>query len=510
MLALIVISAGIAYFLSLPFASVLQGANYRLRTYFSRSRRYALFCAVYFAIAGTVSLLSSRLAPRGVAYAVEIFLYFTMGVYAFSIHKMMRMQLIVTNRLVRLLILSTILYAGMFLPFYFTDCRSIWSTSPSLAPFVTAFSAIFIAPFELMNNERYIKIAKSRLSKSGAIKVGITGSYGKTTVKHDLEQLLSIKYRTFATPANYNTPLGIAKCLEQVTGREEIMLLEMGARKRGDIRELCEMALPNIGVITGVAPQHLETFGSLENIIREKGELARSIPKECAVYYNLTDERVREMYDDRVGEKVGVGFERADYLIEGMTLSESGTRFVLAKSDVRIKIELSAVGIAATVDFALAAAIALDLGVDPEAIRARAKGLAQTPHRFEIVRRGDVLVIDDSYNINPIGASISLRSFAAFPAERRIVYTSGIVELGGATEEYNRTLGGEIAETADLAIVAEGRYGDAVCRGIEESGEACEILRVEGTTEASERFREYLRQGDALLIMSDLPRDYLL
>ena len=159
------------------------------------------------------------------------------------------------------------------------------------------------------------------------------------------------------------------------------------------------------------------------------------------------------------------------------------------------------------VNFALAAAVSIECGIPWESVAEIARESYAPAHRFEIVKRGDVTVIDDSYNINPIGAAAALDSLAAFAGERKVVYTSGIVELGEQEERYNRELGEHLAKVADLAIVCEGRYGDAIVRGI---GNKTKVIRVRDTREASVLFGRVLRKGDVLLIMSDLPRDYLL
>ena len=288
------------------------------------------------------------------------------------------------------------------------------------------------------------------------------------------------------------------------------MILEMGARRRGDIRDLCDLVSPTVGIITGIAPQHLETFGTLEDIREEKGELARAVPREGLVVYNLSDEGARTLYEERVGRKLGVGFERADCLIEGLEMTAEGASFCLRKGEKCFPISLPLLGKGAVADFALAAALALELGVSEEIIREKARSMTAAPHRFEVVRKDKILVIDDSYNINPVGASTALFSLSYFEAKRKIVYASGIVELGEETERYNLRLGEEIAEYATMAILGAGKYADFTEQGIKGKRPDFPVIRVADTEEATKCFGHTLREGDLLLIMSDLPRDYLL
>lgn len=506
---MIVISAGLAYFLSLPFVAVLQGGNYRVKT-LSRAKRWIIICLFYFFLCGGISLLLSFFCGKIPLKILTLFLCGATGCFVALIHHAMKIRLTFTNRVARLLICSTLLYAFLFVWLGFTSFYALSAATPALVPFTLALSAGIVNPLERKNNARYLKKTQLKLNATSAIKIGVTGSYGKTSVKVALETLLSKRFATLVTPSNYNTPLGVAKTMEGASGKEEILVIEMGARREGEIRELCELVSPTIGVITGIAPQHLETFGSLDAIRAEKGELAKSIPEEGTVYYNLTDPEVQALYDARSGKKVGVGFEAAEYLISDLEITARGSVFRLQKEAEECEVHIPAIGIAAIVNFSLAAAVAHDLGMSLSEIAAVGERFYPASHRFEIVRSGDVTVIDDSYNINPVGANAALQSLSHFAAERRIVYTSGMVELGKEEASLNRALGKSIARCASYAIVCAGRYGDLVAEGIREENPDLPILRVKDTAEASARFKTLLRKGDVLLIMSDLPRDYLL
>ncbi len=507
MIACIVISAGLAYYLALPFASLLQSAGYRIRA-LSRAKSSLISCAVYFALTLIAELLALFFAGKVLCVALTVLLYVGTAIFTYFTHRSMRMGYHFTRRLVRLLIAFVILYSGLVVGLYFLPLVALCAVTPTMAPFLLALTHFALSPFEKANNLRYIRNASARLICSSAVRIGITGSYGKTSVKHYLERLLSRRYVTLVTPENYNTPLGIAKTVETMSGKEEMLVLEMGARKRGDISELCEMTHPDIGVITGIAPQHLETFGSIDDVLREKNVLAQSVPADSAVFYNLTDALVRKLYDAREGKKIGVGYEDAEYLIKDVTFDAEGSYFTLSKGEDAVRISLPCVGKACVIDFALAAAVAIEWGVSRDDVSLTAKSCAAPSHRFEIVKKAPITVIDDSYNINPVGASVALDTLQAFGKGRKVVYTSGIVELGREEEKYNVALGRHIARVASLAIVCEGRYGDAVVRGM--AGTGIPVLRVKDTKQASETFSRVLRQGDVLLIMSDLPREYLL
>lgn len=511
MIGALFISAVIAYFYSLPFLSLLQGGNYRVQTYLIRAERYIVFSSLYFFSLAVTILLTEWLLLSVWRYLYYILLSaVTIGV-VFAVKAKMRMPLTRTKRWLRLSVGTVGLYLLFFFGLLFGRGAYLLSVTPALVPIIVPLASAIISPFEKRNNAKYILEAKKKISESHARVIGITGSYGKTSVKNDLKGLLSAKYEVLASPANYNTPLGVAKTMQGASGKEEILIFEMGARQTGDIRELCDITSPDIGIITGVAPQHLETFGSLQEIVREKESLAYAIPQEGMVFFNTTDPYVREMYERFQGNKIGVGEDKGEYLISETRVTAKGMTFRLSKGREFLDFALPIWGRAAVVDFALSAAVAWELGVDLEDLVRGGSALSPSPHRFEVMTQGDVTILDDSYNINPVGAAAALDTLSAFPAERRIVYCSGMVELGREEEELNASLGRQLASVADEVILGGGKYGEMVAAGLTDAGYPLhKIRRVCDTAEASALFKGFLKKGDVLLVMSDLPRDYLI
>ncbi|HAE88785.1 MAG TPA: hypothetical protein DCG79_02820, partial [Clostridiales bacterium] len=223
MIATILISAGLTYFLSLPFASVLQGGGYRLKALL-RAKKELLACALYFSfVAAAESVVILRFPFVLVCVWTSVFYLFT-GAFVFLVHRKMRIDMHYTPRLVRLLIATTALYILGFIGLFFLSFNGLWAVTPALAPLFLALSAQVILPVEKANNRRYIRKAKASLSETRATKIGVTGSYGKTSVKHYLEGLLSAKYFTLVSPENYNTPLGVARTMQEATGREEMLV----------------------------------------------------------------------------------------------------------------------------------------------------------------------------------------------------------------------------------------------------------------------------------------------
>ena len=510
MIAVFFLSCILAVIYSLPFATLFQSAGYRFSVCLKRGKKYYLLSVAYFAVFAAAGILFRRF--DGLVFRILSYSLFLPTVaFLFLIFRKMHLKIHPTRRFARLLSCQAIVYAGAIFPLVFTDFSVVWCVSPILAPFALLIAAFLLQPIEKLNNDRYSKRAKRRLSEMKATKIGITGSYGKTSVKTALNAFLSELFSVAVTPANYNTPLGIAKTLKTVSGEEDFFIAEMGARRKGDIRELCDLVSPDLGILTGIAPQHLETFGSIQAILAEKNELARSVPEKGCVFFNVADDLVRVLSEKRSGEKRTVGFERADYLIENLRISSNGTAFDLVFGGKRLAFETPLLGKGSAIDVALAASVALFVGADQEKIVAAAKNLKPAPHRLEAIRKGDLLILDDSYNVNPIGVKVALETLDAIEGKRKLVYTSGMVELGEKETENNFLLGKEIARVSDLAIVLSGRYGDLVVKGLLSSCFPKEsIVRVGSTEEATALFSRLVRSGDVLLITSDLPQEYRL
>ena len=371
-----------------------------------------------------------------------------------------------------------------------------------LSPTIAKFAALIMLPFEKANNRRYTEKAKAYLAGLNVVSVGITGSYGKTSCKNILAEMLSTRYKVIKTEGNYNTPLGIAKTLGNYAG-EQIFIAEMGARRRGDIRELCDMVRPKYAIITGVAPQHLESFGDIDNVARTKFELAEAIPEDGLTVFNGDNPYTRRMRENSPSPSVSAGYKEGEYRAENVRLNSQGCKFVLVTKADRIPMETTLLGRHNVLNIVLCAALAHEMGVSLPEIARTVKELRPVPHRLEASRAGDITVIDDSYNANIEGVGCALEVLAAFPG-RKVVYTQGIVELGRAQKSVNREVGRLVAAVAD-AVILSGVNAQAIYEGLRESGFSGEVHRYSGLKEAEEGFKEVLRPGDVLLIQNDIP-----
>lgn len=371
---------------------------------------------------------------------------------------------------------------------------------------------VLLKPVEKNINRRYYKEAADILSQMPDLKIiGITGSYGKTSTKHYLHRILSEQFDTLMTPGNFNTTLGVIRTIrEHLKPYNEVFIVEMGAKQKGDIKEICDLVHPAAGIITAVGPQHLESFKTIENIRDTKFELADSLPSTGIAVVNNDFAMVesRKVNNTNCLRYAVSSPNGADIVAEDIVYTPSGTDFTVTRADGwKLKLHTRLVGECNISNLIAAVAIAKYLGVDDEKIKYAVGEIQQVEHRLSIKRaQGGVVVIDDAYNSNPVGSSMALDVLSGMNTGRRIVVTPGMIELGDRTYELNRTFGEKIAQSADMAIVV-GQYNrDAIVEGIKSNGmQPDAVYTVDTFAEAQKLLSGILQSGDVVLYENDLP-----
>ena len=337
-----------------------------------------------------------------------------------------------------------------------------------------------LKPYERWRNRRFMRRATRTLARRpDLIKIGITGSYGKTSVKNILAALLGSRYRVVASPHSFNTPLGLARTInEHLAPDTQVLIMEMGARRPGEIRELCTLLHPDHGIITSIGACHLETFGNLATVAATKAELFHALP---ATGYAVTD-----------GENPWC---------RGLTHSQ-----LILVSRPQPPYATQLLGEHNQTNLALAVALAQKLGVDAATCTRVIAELKPTPHRLEsLTAPNGIHILDDSYNANPASATAALAVLKTC-AGRKVVQTPGLVEQGEASAAANQTLGEQMAAVADAVIIVGAVNRAALTRGLAQfSGP----VKYAATRDAAQNFYpELLTAGDTLLILNDLPENY--
>lgn len=324
-----------------------------------------------------------------------------------------------------------------------------------VTPLTACIVKLINEPIEAAVRQYYISDAKRILRRHKPMTViGITGSYGKTGTKFALARILQEKYNVAFTPASFNTPMGVVRTIrEQLKPTDDIFIVEMGAKNIGDIKEICDIVHPDMGIITSVGPQHLETFKTIDNVARTKFELADAVSKKNGrVYLNVDSEPIAA----KAGEYACVryGSKDADSVISDVTSGRYGASFILTRNGEPITLQTKLLGAHNVQNLAGIVTVAIDLGVSERDIRFAVSKLDPVEHRLQLKPfiNGSVL-IDDAYNANPAGSLAAVDVLASFEGCRKIIVTPGLVELGDKEYQYNFDLGKKAAELLDEVIL---------------------------------------------------------
>jgi UDP-N-acetylmuramoyl-tripeptide--D-alanyl-D-alanine ligase len=388
-----------------------------------------------------------------------------------------------------------------------------------LAPFSLIVANIVLFPFDEFMRQRYLRLARNRLSGQSTTVIGITGSYGKTSTKDILAQLLSTRYRVSKTPRSFNTLMGLSRVINDgvVKQGDQYFVTEMGAYKPGEIKRLCDLVKPAIGILTAVGPMHLERFKTIENVARAKYELIQSLGQDGLAVFNADDDICYRLAQQTHHVPVALyGIEKhLDELAvraEDISVTQGGCSFtiVYTANGQSMRCETRLLGRHNISNILAASAVALRLGVKLKDIAFAVKRMEASPHRLELKKGSDgITILDDSYNSNPSGARNALEILAGFNDAQRILVTPGFVELGDIEAEENKKLGVLAARSCDLAILVGRNRTAPICEGLRQTGFAEDhIMQVASLQEAIGKLRTYAKAGDTVLLLNDLPDTY--
>lgn len=376
---------------------------------------------------------------------------------------------------------------------------------------LTILALRVLAPVESHINKKFYRQAQERLQSMPDLKIiGITGSYGKTSTKHYLQRIVSEQYNTLMTPGSYNTTLGVVRTVnELLKPYNEVFIVEMGAKQTGDIREICDLVHPTIGIVTAVGPQHLETFGNIDNVCRTKFELVDALPADgLAVINNDFAPIASRPVNNCRAIRYGVSHpEGCQAVAEDISYTPQGTLFTVRMAGRTLRLTTSLMGEHNISDLTAAIAVAMNLGIPDEKIEYAVSQIEPVEHRLSRRRLPSGLtIIDDAFNSNPSGSRMALDVLAMMQTGRRIVITPGMIELGEQQYQLNKELGAHAAKCADSVLII-GEYNHAaIAEGLTEAGMPEASIRHFNTfNEAFAWVMANHKPGDTVLIENDLP-----
>jgi UDP-N-acetylmuramoyl-tripeptide--D-alanyl-D-alanine ligase len=338
----------------------------------------------------------------------------------------------------------------------------------------------------------------------GKTAIGVTGSMGKTTTKEAMAHLLATKYRVHRTKGNFNNHFGLPLGLLTLESEYDLAVVEMGMSHAGEITALARIALPNEGVVTNVAPVHLESFDSIAGIARAKYELIEALPHGGTAVLNADDEYVCQFGRDFRGKVVMFGMSAkgcvpADVRAENIEMvGTEGTRFDLVSDGVRQAVQSPLLGRHNVYNVLAAAAIALEHGITPSEIAAALPSLQAADKRGQVVQVGNIAVLYDCYNSSPKALMAAVDTLAAMPAGRRVVVAGEMLELGATGEELHRECGRHIAASKVDFLLGVRGLAEVMVEAAREGGMKAEF--VAAPEEAGEWLARESREGDVVLL----------
>ncbi len=431
--------------------------------------------------------------------------------------------LVYTSRVMRLFVFISFVYVVSGAVLLLLDWVLLNETAAAHLPFFAFFLLIgfgvlcantIASPVEKSVQRWYFNDAKKKLAERGdIIRIGITGSYGKTSCKFILGTILSEKYNVLVPPSSFNTPMGLTRVVrEQMKPSHEVFIAEMGARHVGDIKELCGLVQPKFGLITSVGPQHLETFGSLETIAKTKYELIDSLPQDGCAFFPGDNEICRAMHGRTQIEKKLFSIDFAgesDVRAENIKTGSFGSRFELVMDGERVVCETKLLGKHNISNIIGCAAVAHKLGLTASQIRLGIRKVQPVEHRLQMLPTANgITVIDDAFNANPSGIRAAMEVLKGFDG-RKVVVTPGMVELGDREDEENRAFGRVMAAAADTVMLIGPRHTRPIYEGLLEGGFNEENIQVyRSLDDAAKVLWTLVKPGDVVIFENDLPDNY--
>jgi len=381
-----------------------------------------------------------------------------------------------------------------------------------LSPIILSYTIIIPLSLFQITIQKIIEFAiinkaKKAIKNHKALKIAIAGSYGKTTMREILKTTLSEGKTVAAPPHNHNTPLGISKFTKTLTGKEEVLIFELGEYYKGDIEKLCKLTTPDIGIITGINEAHLEKFKTLKNTTNTIFELSDNL-KNKPLYINGENALVKT--NAKPIHKIYTRNKIENWKIQGIKTTTKGTSFKLITETTTLKLKSKLLGLHQVGPLATAAKIAHELNLSPQQIKA---GIAKTKpynHRLEPKQlQNGAILLDDSYNGNPDGVKAVIEFLTSQKNHRRFYMTPGLVEMGKRTIEVHKKIGKQLAKSKiEKVILIKNSVTPLIEQGLKENNFTGEIIWYQNAKTALKAIQNITANKDIILIQNDWPDQY--
>lgn len=449
-------------------------------------------------------------------YQIEPYLKWFWRTNNFS--RVMHRRALVMTRPAKMLLMA--MRIGMFILFALAVLLVIWQGAVAIPLALAVFLAtpilwahlivlplilgrtLIISPTHKMQVQRSRNIFKVH----PALKIAVAGSYGKTTMKEMLMTVLSEVKKVAATPANKNVAISHARFAKLLNGDEDILIIEFGEGEPGDVARFTRITKPDVGIITGLAPAHLDKYPNLQSAGEDIFSLAKSLkPKD--VYVNGASDAARDFIN--TGYKTYDSKQAAGWSINNIKVAIDGTSFEMKKGKSSLKIKSRLLGEHQAGPLAMVAALAHKLGLSTEQIENGISKIMPFEHRMEARQVAGAWLLDDTYNGNIDGMKAGLELLKALPGKRKIYITPGLVDQGKETDRIHRELGEAIAKTQpDIVVLMRHSVTPYIEEGLTKGGYNGTLMIEDDPLEFYNNLDHFIAAGDLVMMQNDWPDNY--
>ena len=464
-----------------------------------------------------VLLLCTLFFSVGVEIGAFIILYGIIFIIYKKKKVVTKKPLVVTARIKRLMVTMFIIYFILIIPFVINFSYDnlvygyvLFGLVTYLNYFVVMLANVINKPIEKCVYLYYKFKANKKLKSMNIPVVGITGSYGKTSSKNIINDILNVKLNSFATPKSFNTPYGLINSINNYLDKfNDIFIAEMGAFKIGEIKQNCKVVKPKYGIITTIGEAHLQTFGSRENIMKGKFELVESLPHDGLAILNGDDEyQLKYKIKNKCSVKwIGIDNKDVDLYATNIKLSSKGTSFecIFKGDQTKYKFNTKLLGKHNIYNILSGILLGYELGFSINELQRGVSSVNTIEHRLELKKYGNINIIDDAYNSNPVGSKMAVEVLGLMEGTK-IIVTPGMIELGDKQYELNKKFGEYISKVCDYVILIGKKQTKPIYDGlIENKYNEKKIFILNDVKDAFPLMRKLASGNTYVLLENDLP-----
>lgn len=353
---------------------------------------------------------------------------------------------------------------------------------------------------------RRIEASKKIFAHFNGAKIAVAGSYGKTSMKELLLTVLGEGRTVKATPANKNVSISHAYFAQKLSGDEDILIIEFGEGKPGDVARFTEITQPTHAIITGLAAAHLDKYKTVHNAGVDIFSVAKNLPAD-AVFVNADSPEAQGFIKTGYNTYSEAGV--LGWQVHNIRVNVDGTAFSMRRGRQEIELKSGLLGRHQVGPLALAVALAVEFNIEPAAIRRAVAKTKPFEHRMEPYQLGGAWIIDDTYNGNIEGIRVGTALLKELPGKRKIYVTPGLVDQGKESAHVHREMGRLIAAAQpDIVVLMQHSVTEHIKQGLEEAGFKGELVISDDPLDFYNNLQLFVAKGDLVMMQNDWPDNY--